>query len=901
VVAINNDSIGLASTISFTPASNFIGKVLLAGNGQDHEGICDLKVKDLTLGTTTITNNVFFGGNSSITRRMEVGDRVMVGYDAADNVALGTTGNMLFLFSSDATSCTSGCGTFQQGAWTVGSLSQAIVSSASTNGRIVVGAYPTTFGSLVAISTSFYYSTVGAAWGSAADHADSDCDGLSVDLERDLGSCDDATGPSPDCASTSRRKWRQFPTPTTFNASDTDSDGLRDDTEIYGIMVVCDRIPATPFYNPGKCTNSTYTRTSGRTPFCPLGNLNGPIVRSVTNALSMIGTSPTEPDFLLHALGVVGGGLSTSSLNAANYAYGVEGLECVNNTDTLQTSCPSELTNYNRINLHVSQSFESKYPTQDFRLVPPAFGVWPGYSDYNVNFPAERRDTGTFHFEYVSNFFSGKALGIPGRIAIVPDRNSVIRNNSPYDAGSGDVFIHETGHLAGAVHSTGVTSQSANAPSVMNYWHVQSPFPKKQAPGIASIWPSDFGNACSGSCTFGVCISGKCAVNCPAYERHFSRGLMPALSEPSATESPLPATLAALNQCYGQDSPFNGNARMSSCAGGSCWVDWNLSGTTASGAADLDLDGATTTASVADQDDWLRFRQLLSLGIRPDAPYSDLAHGQDAFARDLLVFNSELESTTPVDLTPFNATLTLINSPTSVPGIPSNSGVTPPFVGSGNALHFAGPSVTAQRVKIASNAAIETLAQVDSTSSVAPRGFRFDIVVKIDDFTHGTGHLIAVSNLFDLSVLNSTRRVTFGLTAGPAALAITNPQQLVVGTWYRITALWNENSGKMRLYVIPWNSSSPKWNYLPGGTCMQASLNLVSYVNTMDIYLGALPSAPTAWALTGTLDQVRLWNYIPTDHPAGSGTGCAYQFDIDQVQCFFPSTTTPDSDQCGQF
>lgn len=82
---------------------------------------------------------------------------------------------------------------------------------------------------------------------------------------------------------------------------------------------------------------------------------------------------------------------------------------------------------------------------------------------------------------------------------------------------------------------------------------------------------------------------------------------------------------------------------------------------------------------------------------------------------------------------------------------------------------------------------------------------------------------------------------------------------------------------------------------------MQASLNMVSFVNTMDIYLGALPIAPTAWALTGTLDQVRLWNYIPTDHPAGSGTGCAYQFDIDQVQCFFPSTTTPDPDQCGQF
>lgn len=844
VVGVNDDIVpatNKASRVSFTPAFSGTVQALVSDFANERYGTTDLTVREngVTIGSL---NDQRFGGFSLFNQTVRTGDRLFVGLTQNGNFLGPSPTTSVTVFSLSGLSCTSNCGTYQRGTADVSTLEQIMTSSiSSTTATIVVGSGGAQQGWS---DLTYYHSRLGTSW-SGTQYADPDCDGLTRELETLIGTCDTTTGPSADCQNTSRRKYSAA---TGFTPSDTDGDSLRDDTELYGIRMDCSQSPVTPFYSAGTCTDVTYSRPSGRSPFCvPSPAPTG--VYLITSPRSALGVNPRDLDMLIEVRSrsaSPGEALDANHLTMINYAFELEGLQCTQTT--ANTSCPggaADLDDFDYVNVSTSPIADAKYDTK-MPYVP--LNQWYIRSYLNRRFEPLRRVTGTFFHATMMPFNGGFTEGFPARYMfssgddVGGDADEVTAHN----------FIHEAGHLLGIQGDT--SSPQPNYVSQMNYRTAED-FPAKMAPGQPDIWPNDWGTACP--CTSGgVCdtATNTCRVSCERDEIRFSRGVNLSLSELVQSEANQRHLMAAQAMCHrGFGSGANPFRAECTGAGNDCRISWDQD-LDYLGAQNVDFDesGFATNGVVSDLDDWDTMRNNMKGGILVNEP---------PFTR-LLVYMSDFESSaSPLDYTAYDQ-ITFTSGVSLVPGVGT----------SGSALNFSGPCVgggcTADNVSVPDSAAIDTIGR--TVSGVPPQGFRFDAYVRFTDFTTGAGHQIVDTSLFDIWVENSTRRASFSVYDGSLTTGIVSPSTILVANqWYWIVALWNRANGEQRLYIIPYFGA---WS-IPAGTCSRRITAPSNEVNMSGLLLGTRPSAPSTYALKGEIDQPHLWNYV---HEAGANGQCMW-------------------------
>lgn len=879
VIGTNDDIVtptNRASRVTFTASYSGAAIAVVSDFASDRYGTMDLTVKE-NGATIASFDNYRFGGFSRYNQTVRADDRLFVGMPPGGTFS-GLLGNSLHYFSQSNLNCTSSCGTYQSGVWDVGTFSQMTSTSTSTTATLVVGA-----ASLSPFTASadvrFFHSRLGSAWPTAT-RSDPDCDGLSRELETvsnidpklDVGTCDTTTGPSPDCISTSVRKYSSI---SGWNPADTDNDGFRDDAELYGKRVRCQKSPVLPYNDTGLCQDATYASPAAGCPALPTG------VYTVTNALSALGTRPREPNVFVEVVGSTLATLTAPQLESVRRIFEEEGLQCRHRTTA--TGCAADLANYNFIDVQIDQSPVFQ---EDLDGLMVQAGWWPMLSYFDANMAFSRKSVFTHRYVW-HNWFGGGQFPV-GRIGISRGNqidafpgNTYASDSYPFWA-----LAHEMGHGLGLDGDT--SFPQPNYVSIMNYrTNTISPI-KQNSVSAGDIWPDSWLAACSNDsqCPDAYCdlAIGRCEVKCMWESDHFSRGLNPTLSELSQAETNQLAAVAGPRRCLGG----TGAAPVCTTVPGQCTIDYNRNAIIAPSSNDFNEDTFFNNPAVADRDDWTEMRTDMRAGLNP----SDVAQ---RFRQRFLAFGSDFDNKPPRQLSAFSL------------GVTAGTNVT---VGFGPTLFdgaysfpaTCGGACTTDSVTVGDAPAIDAISK--TIDGVAPLGFRFDTFMRLSDFATGTGHQIIKSAAFQIYVTNSTQRLSFVVARSPSTSgpALTS-QMLSASTWYWVAATYNRSSGHQRLCIVPYGASD--WNYT-SGRCDWQTVTPTAEVDVAGLDIGR-DSLSTSWRLKGMLDEVRLWNFPGVAEPftyvlGFPVDGCVWSPDFDpllkvSLANYFPSAPP---NNCGE-
>lgn len=848
VIVSNDDNGGSRSSKVSVVGSGEVYWIVVFAYLSATNGTTDVLVKQSGV-TVHSWNDLEFGGFRLSSHEVKAGDRLFVGFPPG-GLYSGILANRLLVFSSSALTCASGCGTFQNATWDAGTLSQLTSTATLPGAMVLVGAwgfdpdgYPV---AAEYVSTRFFHSRLGTGWGGTPDP---DSDGLSTQIEAlasydpvlNISTCESSIGPSPDCSSSSRRK---FASVMPFNPADTDSDGLRDDWELYGIRMDCASTPVAPYYDVGSCTDRTFPTTTAT------GLL-------VTNALSTIDSNPSFSDYFLELQGAVGASISGTDEDRIRYTYEVEGLECVGNTSTNPTICPTDLQDFNAIHVHFDSHEGEVYA---YPLAWPApRDAWPLHAYALKNWPLSRRATGTHRLAFLrESTLDGRAWGT-GRFLITPGRNNPLATTDNIAR----TLVHEIGHTLGI--SGDATQPQPNYFSIMNY-SVGPTIPKKAASG--NLWPSDWGSSCP--CTYGTCVGASCEVTCRSDQARMSRGLNPSLREDNQAELYQDLTVTTQQRCRFPADGYNAPVPADCSIPGNCRIDWNVSGTfDAAGATNLsfDADKLNFSTNVPDINDWNTIRDQLRTGVNGTVPTT------------VTMFASDFDTTSATDFSGFDGATVVGTSVTTAPSISAAYG---------NALQFTACSSCSQSF-IDVNDSPQMDAMSKTIGGVSPQGFRFDVIAKFTGFSFGSGHSVVENGLFNIRVSNASRKATLNVKNGSSTVSVTNPVIIGTNQWVYIVALWNRASHEERLYVIPMISGA--FNFDVDGRCARTLLTPSGELDPGKLRFGLSITNPNQFQMTGLLDHPHLVNYFGgedrKDLPGGNqciwlGTGLQ---DVGKISC----------------
>ena len=277
------------SKLVVSPPEMGVYAVVVAGKCGGMGGIADIEIK-VNSSTYNWTNRVF-GGMTVRSVESRTGDSVFVGKSPNSSVAGYAPDpeyhdSMMWVFSTSATNCTTGCGQFLFNDDAIPSglpQSRLLLSKVDipedfpgTNNAILVGTFR---GSLPSSPYTINgrvmryrrHASNGGSW-TGAPQQDLDGDGLSRELEGLLGSCDDSTDATTGIGVTGMtcldyanlvNGYRNDKTareceigstdPFCWNAGDSDNDGIPDDWEVFGGVVRCAHPPQPPYQDAGAC------------------------------------------------------------------------------------------------------------------------------------------------------------------------------------------------------------------------------------------------------------------------------------------------------------------------------------------------------------------------------------------------------------------------------------------------------------------------------------------------------------------------------------------------------------------------------------------------------------------------------------------------------------------------
>jgi len=828
-------------TRTFPAPANII--VVVGGWTDDRQGSFDFTLQQVGSSAPLISlNDLWFGGWRRTGIRMEVGDRMFVGYPPGYGSA-GTPGNVLLAFSSTSTTCSTSCGKYHLGTWDAGTLSQARIPFAAASGSVLVGAWanPALQG------TRWFHSKLGGGWGtSSSGLIDGDCDGLTQEIE-DLTSPDAALNVATcNLASTSPGSYcDQFKTrlesTSFYSTRDTDNDGLQDDWELYGVRKACSQIPVAPYFSPGVCFDDTFRYTTKFGDICGVSSVSTTFVSS--NGLSSLQPNPATYSVLVEEAVPAGQSFSGSASAILHHVYETEGLEC---DETSSSSCANSSPDF--VDL-IRQRINT--PNPGTLTIP---GFWSiATTDFNESMTPIRKFTGTFRYMGVS------ATTVRG---VSAGRTQIITQGT--DIGSGYAYAHELGHSLGLGHIgsnyAGLLQSNyvVNYPSIMTYVGSLDDFAGKN-PANGDMFPSDYFASCNidSDCPdSGRCLAGRCMRCGPEFGR-LSRGTNSPLQESSAgivDDSPWPSKFAAEVGCRVV-------LRDGVTPGGSDWlprefvgvpaIDWNANGnwanTNYSFAAGGDFNFNGSVDSSTDYDDWrgIYTRGKASLGTN--------------FYGAVRVFAPDFESTAGTDFGIGHASA-------SVSGIT----IIPPHgaYGQWHSKSFSFDGATSL-VSYSGNASIRSAGQqVDSSVGLA--GFRFDVFFKVDGTPPRTANMdIVRSSLFALDV-SPTGTLTGSLNSTGSLTAVAALSNAVVNdNWYWASIQWNRHDNRFRLVLVKRDSGD--WDFT-SGLCATTIRSPTVDIDPGVLKIGGELSRPSN-RFKGYVDQPTLWNRDQ----------CFHDVDLDEI------------------
>ncbi len=877
VVAVNDDYGGyFSSRIAFHASSAFHAAVVVAAysntaSSSPRQGTCDLgATQDGSPISTPGWNDQVFGGWRLQAFDVKINDLFFVGVppDGQDHTA---TGNKLFLFEQASMNCSSNCGSFVRSDSQVGGLARLWSNFNSSAASYLVGAdYPSQYVSARVFHARYGSGTTcslpytgGGGWGSSSTYTDADCDGLPWQIEAlndsdqslSVNTCDTSTGPSTDCSATVGRK---FSARATWSPVDSDNDGLKDNWELFGVLKSCTSIPASPYYDPGSCSDWTFNGSAISGAWAP------------SNPLSGLDPNPRDVDAYVHYEYQTGNLMSSDALTMMHSPFETEGLQCAETTSTNPATCTGQLDNYNHVTVHSYQDVEisaNNYETFGVSLVP-------ALDYFNKSFPGYRKHTGIFRYGQSLNMgYAGIALGHPGRI--FTQQGNGVSNDL-----IGETMSHELGHCLGLDHGGDIGNQNVpNYVSLMSYepW---AGLPPKANPAVDDdLWPDDFGTSCAGNPSAcnkgGVCWlsadggNNTCVPAC-TFQARFSRGLNATLNEANLTEAGQTTKFTAETFCNGRS--WGGGGKSSPPAldpsppkcdtGTTCEIDWNSNAVYTNTSVPLDLDGdGNSTTTFNDVNDWaLMYDSVKSFGSDPHLPNA-------AYATIFRVYDSDFDNLSPNNISAYSHGQTVA------------SGITVASAGGsygsnyGNDLLFHGPcgsGCTPDSVSLSSDPAIGSMGR--AVSGIGPFGFRVDLYAKFDDFSTASGHQLIYSNLFEIDVANSNQKARGWIDPGTGKQSLTSSLTLSTNTWYWITLTWDNSIAHIR--VRKWLTGAWSGNDSQSA-CDALSLSYVSDVEPSDVVFGKYPPGASQWAMKGHLDQPRLM----------TGVQCLLNDDINAITC----------------
>ncbi|GMV42058.1 MAG: hypothetical protein AMXMBFR64_37740 [Myxococcales bacterium] len=836
VVGVNDDWMGLASRVTFTPTTSFPARVIIAGYTWCRAGTADVSVQEdlVEILPSQLQQDQPFGGYMVAPFEAHPGDAVYVTPVGSQKPA-----NTAYLFSSPVLDCESSCGSVDMPQ--LGFFKRIDVSQDMINGRLLVGTQSSIGGTRMIHAK---LATVG--WPDVPELDDLDGDGLTSEIEEILGTCDTASGPSPDCdecangvfpadcpAGTCRcfgRRAGAGSGDSPWNPYDTDGDGISDLHEIFTIYLACDDPWEPPYY---KRTCQDRTRL---TPGCPAGKTCSEVLTSMWDL------DPREYDVLLE-LDSYSGSSGDHFLTAGQQAvfqhiYSEEGLECAENTSTNPADCDEPPSYRKRIHVRAVHS-EALSPEPTVGLYYTRLAMANVF--FNRWFDRWRKASGVYRYGLMLPDIGVGQARLPGN-RLVSRRNS-------------RVLAHELGHNLGLRHGGGTdTGGKPNYPSLMDWSSYEQP-PKSPSPA-QSIWPADTNTCCvgGGDCSTAFCDAWDSAGCTPDPEQvceiprseenaRFSRGLHPVLDGFNGlSETGWSEKLATDTRTF---SNYNGRNWYSPfCSGGTCSINWDRDGAIEGAPQQADLDlvpGIDERDIFHDFDDWERM----------------YAKGRDGlgnmFTPNIRVYSASFNGN-GLDYSGWQHT-------------PTATAVTYDLTGTPNTGRYAVLNGTTSGIVLADHPSVQAMGA--TLQGEAPDGFRLDILFNLDPIASTTYVYLVDSDLFrlDLNMNQSTQTaivrasVHNGSTWGSA---LSSPVVISPGTWYWAQVDWDLS--RLRLRVIPWivpaPPASPYWGDSVGA-CADAARTYVADRSPGAVAIGQ--SVTGTRRFKGRVDEARMWAYLPCE------------------------------------
>ncbi len=254
---------------------------------------------------------VYFGGYQVQNKEVRENDSIFVGKNTNDSTTKGLSGypeyhdSMLFFLGTNTNDCDLGasCGDFYfnddvywGNDYTRLSRIEFPSGMAATNGRALVSVWntgdctsecgaqaPNPYKMNARLFHHRRHTSDQGAW-SGATYEDADQDGLSAQIEAQIGTCD-AVGDMPAAGMVVNgftcRDYRKYvndtstaageacgPLETCWSPTDSDNDGIRDDMEVWAAAFDCSQTPVSPRNDAGVCTPIGLHDTGGCTGWC---------------------------------------------------------------------------------------------------------------------------------------------------------------------------------------------------------------------------------------------------------------------------------------------------------------------------------------------------------------------------------------------------------------------------------------------------------------------------------------------------------------------------------------------------------------------------------------------------------------------------------------------------------
>ncbi len=497
----------LDSTLSHVTTAAGRYRVIVSSYVHGREGTTDIEIK---VGSTIVyqADDTVFGGWHVRSHELRDGDRIYVGKNANDPPTVGLqaepyTDSVLLVMNTMDVDCDSGaCGQFQMNDDVSWGTSTVLVSGLEIDGaagsvsRVLVGTYhgSTTVPGYVLnarLIHARHHTADGGMWPDSGQ-LDRDGDGLTREVEIELGTCDDYTSHGVDvgfeganCAAIKTMvntmvqdndsaitcAGQSGDPAKCWSPVDSDNDGLRDSWEVWAGAVSCTKVPALPTNDAGTCT-----------PMDLLGTCTGAwCVGDTVSAMS----KPDPTVFDIYArLDQLGCDLSTPFCAALHIAsdpqmsHGVtaeqedqllkfwteEPATCWDGS-TDPTRCVHPQDRRYRVAFHLR-------PAQTWRVPDDAYGweiqpdVDETYSYFDRNFGGLLRYAQVGIYGLLTHGSGGGQAGEGSPHIIVGNRRladtAAMREEAIF------VLSHETGHTLGLSHPHGgrsVASCQSNMPS----------------------------------------------------------------------------------------------------------------------------------------------------------------------------------------------------------------------------------------------------------------------------------------------------------------------------------------------------------------------------------------------------------------------------------------------------